>query len=88
MGYNGHATSPYEPDWDAPWNYQFGTLPNHARCGTCRHWCGLCLNPEKDGQVTRSEDRCMAWQQARDHEIRVNEAIAFWESRSVMTRSK
>jgi hypothetical protein len=95
MGYNGHATSPYEPDWDAPWNYRFGALPNNARCGTCRHWAGQCLNhfgrcfsPENDGEVKRAEDRCMAWQQARGEEMRINEAIAFWESRSVLANSR
>jgi len=77
-----------EPDWDAPWHCNNVTLPNHARCETCRHWCGQCLNPEAENRVTRAEDRCMAWQQARDHEMHVNEAIAFWEARSAIANSR
>ena len=77
-----------EPDHDALHHHVYELLPAHARCETCRHWCGQCLSPEADSRVTRAEDRCMAWQVARDHEIHVNEVLALWDSQSWHMRRK
>jgi len=77
-----------EPDHDAPHHHVYELLPAHARCETCRHWCGQCLSPEVGGPVKRAEDRCEAWQVARDHEVYVNERVALWDSQSWIMRQR
>ena len=87
MGKSGnHANRPrygvgvqgIEPDWDAPWHCDNVTLPVFARCETCEHWAGICLDENTVNRVTRAEDRCMAWQQARAHREHVERAEASW----------
>ena len=77
-----------EPDHDAAWRHVYELLPTHARCETCRHWAWKCMSEENNGEAKRAEDRCEAWQVARDHEIHVNEVLALWDSQSWHMRRK
>jgi hypothetical protein len=72
----GTGTQYHDPDYDSPWWCDDVTLPNGARCETCKHWLGVCLATE--GRVTRAEDRCVAWRPHPQYLTQVKAARARW----------
>ena len=75
MGYNGKDSSPYEPDFDAPWN-QRRAETSPKRCEICLYWCGICgLDTRK---VTRAEDVCRSFDEHPTHRARREAAGNAW----------